>query len=163
MKRYIGISLALCLLIPGLAMAKDKLGLAGCGLGSLVFEGKPGPIQIVAATLNGTFGTQTFGITTGTSNCVEGGGEKAALDQTNFTKINFASLSNEAAIGSGEYIEAYAELFGCDDDVKGDFAAVLKLNHREIFAPKASADTVVEEVRHHLHGEPALVASCNRI
>ncbi|MEN0057326.1 MAG: DUF3015 family protein, partial [Bdellovibrio sp.] len=46
-------------------------GTAGCGLGSLVFGNEKGPVQIVAATLNGT-GVQTFGITTGTSNCGEG-------------------------------------------------------------------------------------------
>src|SRR4051812_1818938 len=43
-------------------------GVAGCGLGSIVFGPKPGMIQIVAATLNGT-GGQTFAITSGTSNC----------------------------------------------------------------------------------------------
>src|SRR6266702_267769 len=47
---------------------KGRYGDAGCGLGSLAFGDQQGPIQIVAATLNGT-GVQTFGITTGTSNC----------------------------------------------------------------------------------------------
>jgi len=42
-------------------------GMAGCGIGSIVFADKPGMIQIIAATLNGTAGSQTFGITSGTS------------------------------------------------------------------------------------------------
>src|SRR3954464_7446787 len=50
---------------------KSTYGTAGCGLGSLVFGDQKGAIQILAATTNTTFGTQTFGITTGTSNCVD--------------------------------------------------------------------------------------------
>ena len=50
------------------AMAADKYGTAGCGLGSLVFGNQKGIVQIFAATTNGLFGSQTFGITTGTSN-----------------------------------------------------------------------------------------------
>src|SRR3569832_2714255 len=44
-------------------------GSAGCGLGSIVFGSQPGFIQILAATTNGTFASQTFGITSGTSDC----------------------------------------------------------------------------------------------
>ncbi len=46
-------------------------GTAGCGLGSMAFGNQKGAIQILAATTNGLFGTQTFGITSGTSNCGE--------------------------------------------------------------------------------------------
>ena len=42
----------------------------GCGLGSLVFKGQKGPVpQVLAVTTNGSFGTQTFGITSNTSGC----------------------------------------------------------------------------------------------
>ena len=44
----------------------------GCGLGSMAFEGNDGLIsQVSAATTNGTSGNQTFGITSGTSNCTQ--------------------------------------------------------------------------------------------
>src|SRR5512138_978635 len=46
-------------------------GTAGCGLGSMAFGNQKGAIQILAATTNSLFGTQTFGITSGTSNCGE--------------------------------------------------------------------------------------------
>ena len=39
----------------------------GCGLGSMAFNKQPGIYQIMAATTNSLTGTQTFGITTGTS------------------------------------------------------------------------------------------------
>ena len=39
----------------------------GCGLGSMIMAGQSGPIfKVLGATTNGTFGNQTFGITTGT-------------------------------------------------------------------------------------------------
>ncbi len=53
----------------GAAMSEKGYGMAGCGLGSLAFGDDNGKIQIIAATTNGTSGTQTFGITSGTSNC----------------------------------------------------------------------------------------------
>src|SRR5215813_15499169 len=53
------------------AHGKSTYGTAGCGLGSMVFGDQKGAIQILAGTTNWLFGTQTFGITTGTSNCGE--------------------------------------------------------------------------------------------
>ena len=42
----------------------------GCGLGSMMFEGQDGLLsQTCAATFNGSFYSQLFGITTGTSKC----------------------------------------------------------------------------------------------
>lgn len=178
MKRFIVVSLSLCFSTPSYASAADtdkgasgkdtkfntgKYGVAGCGLGSLAFGNQKGPIQILAATLNGTFGNQTFGITTGTSNCVDGGGETAALDQVNFTKINYANLSNDASVGGGEFLDAYADLFGCDDIAKARFASVMKENHRAIFVSDASADSVVETVRDRLHEDVGLASQCHRI
>ncbi|HYG66757.1 MAG TPA: DUF3015 family protein, partial [Anaeromyxobacteraceae bacterium] len=70
------------LLVAGVASAAEtesairgtpgRYGAAGCGLGSMAFGNTPGAVQILASTTNGLFGTQTFGITTGTSNCGEG-------------------------------------------------------------------------------------------
>ena len=46
-----------------------QYGLAGCGIGALVFEDKTGKIQLVAATLNGISSHQTSALSSGTSNC----------------------------------------------------------------------------------------------
>ena len=49
----------------------------GCGLGTMVFAGQSGPIfKVLGATTNGTFGNQTFGITTGTQGCQTNGAIK---------------------------------------------------------------------------------------
>src|SRR5580658_9609667 len=63
---------------PAAASGGAKYGTAGCGLGSIVFGNKAGIVQIFAATTNGTFATQTFGITTGTSNCSDTSGGSAS-------------------------------------------------------------------------------------
>jgi hypothetical protein len=95
-------------------------GMAGCGLGSVVFGDKPGMIQIVAATLNAVSGNQTFGITFGTSNCGESG--KAAR-ANQFIEVNKVALENDLSRGAGESIVALSEVMGCKNP---DFTVQLK-------------------------------------
>ncbi len=63
----------------GALKGNGTYGVAGCGLGSMVFGNQEGGIQVIAATLNGT-GIQTFGITSGTSNCGRGLFAKAEVN-----------------------------------------------------------------------------------
>ncbi len=88
-------------------------GDAGCGLGSIIFGPKPGLIQVVSATFNHwTFGTQTFGITSGTSNCdIPHAGGQAAM----FIEVNKEIVMKDAARGSGETVDALASILGCRD------------------------------------------------
>lgn len=85
-------------------------GDAGCGLGSMVLGSDPGFTQVFAATTNGTFGSQTFGITSGTSNCSKG--SKAA---TEFIEANKTGLKNDAARGNGETLASLAEIYGINN------------------------------------------------
>src|SRR5713226_9340283 len=94
------------------AMAADKYGTAGCGLGSLVFGNQKGIVQIFAATTNGTFGSQTFGITTGTSNCADTGGMAGIKS---FTETNREALAKDMSRGQGETLKNLATLAGCTD------------------------------------------------
>ena len=103
-------------------------GDAGCGLGSIVFGAEQGFIQIIAATLNGT-GVQTFGITSGTSNC--GGLGGAAVATAAFVETNREVLAKDIARGSGETIEALSSLAGCNDNKK--VAAKLQSEYSSIF------------------------------
>ncbi len=86
-------------------------GMAGCGLGSIVFGQQPGLIQVVAATLNGT-GMQTVGITLGTSNCGDSG-KMARANQ--FIEVNKVALENDIARGSGEAIASLGISMGCQN------------------------------------------------
>ncbi|MEM6274562.1 MAG: DUF3015 family protein [Myxococcota bacterium] len=152
-------ALALCATVaPGSALAAGY-GTAGCGLGSLVFGDDPGIVQIFAATTNATFGTQTFGITTGTSNCVDGGG-LAAADKKAFVKMNYASLMRDAASGKGEYLSAFANILGCDAAVQGHFFQATQKNHSELFNTKADVDATLQSVDTMLSSDPTLAQSC---
>src|SRR5882672_4493787 len=67
-------------LVPTLVMARGNHPMAGCGLGYLLLSNKDNDkvTQVLGSTTNGTFGTQTFGISSGTSGCTEDGTVKVA-------------------------------------------------------------------------------------
>ena len=104
-------------------------GDAGCGLGSIVFGSEQGPVQVLAATTNGTFGSQTFGITSGTSNCADSGGGSASAKA--FIEANRESLSKDIARGQGETIANLSVLAGCADEAA--VGATLQQNFSTIF------------------------------
>ncbi|HEU4405079.1 MAG TPA: DUF3015 family protein [Polyangiaceae bacterium] len=106
-----------------------KYGTAGCGLGSILFGAKPGIVQIFAATTNATSATQTFGITSGTSNCVdaEGGANSAKA----FVETNREALAKDIARGSGETISSLSSLAGCGNDKA--VGAKLQKSYKKIF------------------------------
>lgn len=66
--------------------------MAGCGLGSLIIK-DDGMVQIFASTTNGT-GVQTFGITSGTSNCVAGQQDTSAEREV-FLDVNYVQLKKK--------------------------------------------------------------------
>lgn len=138
-------------------------GTAGCGLGSIVFGDSSGIVQIFAATTNGTSGTQTFGITSGTSNCVDGGGAQAALDQKAFMNVNYASVTRDAAKGEGEYLAAFATLLQCDAESRPAFYQLAQSQHAQIFATDATPDQALTNVKAAMVSHPTLKDHCTRL
>ena len=122
------IILVALMVVPQVSFAAGY-GSAGCGLGSMILGGQKGILQVFAATTNGTSGSQTFGITSGTSNC--GGGGKTA---TQFIEVNKTSLKNDIAKGDGETLAALSEIYGCEQPE--NFGQTLKTNYRKIFSAK---------------------------
>jgi len=136
-----------------------KYGVAGCGLGSLIFGTKPGVVQIVAATFNDISGNQTFGITTGTSNCGTG---IFKAEQVGFLDNNLASLKKESAQGHGDMVVAYATLLGCDTTSLSRFAQILQANHAAVFAG-STGEAVLESTAAMMVREPDLHGRCGKI
>jgi hypothetical protein len=127
-------------------------GAAGCGLGSLVFGNQPGAVQILAATTNGTFGSQTFGITTGTSNC---GGGLMAMGTKNFVEANREVLAKDISRGQGEAIGALTVINACQDSAK--VGAALQKNFSAIFPTEnATSDEVTRAILQTLHSDATL-------
>ncbi len=98
----------LCLLSPAAAFAAPY-GTAGCGLGSIVFGDKPGIVQVFAVTTNASFYSQTFGITSGTSNC----GASEEVSAKDFIETNREALAKDAARGAGETVVSLSTIAGC--------------------------------------------------
>ena len=116
-------------------------GSAGCGLGSLIFEPGTGFTQVFAATTNGLFGTQTFGITSGTSNCAGGSGGSASAKA--FVETNRVALAKDIARGQGETIEGLAKLAGCA--APAAVGSSLQRRFDQIFSNVAASDSEVSD------------------
>jgi Protein of unknown function (DUF3015) len=131
---------------------KGRYGDAGCGLGSMAFGDQQGAIQILAATTNSLFGTQTFGITTGTSNCSGlSGGQATRI----FIEANREALAKDISRGSGETIGTLTWLNGCTDSKS--VGATLQKNFSAIFpSENVSSDAVSEAVIKTLKDEKTL-------
>jgi hypothetical protein len=76
------------------------------------------------ATTNGTFGTQTFGISTHTSGCTNDGVIMAQHKATMFAEVTFDDLSQEMAQGGGEHLASLATLLGVPSDRQAEFFAL---------------------------------------
>ncbi|MBO7098096.1 MAG: DUF3015 family protein [Alphaproteobacteria bacterium] len=90
----------------------------GCGLGSMAWRGQSGVLpQVAAVTTNGTFGNQTFGISSGTSGCdpngrITGGTQKMVLS---FLENNMEQFAMDAAAGEGETLTTLAGIMHMDE------------------------------------------------
>ncbi|MBI3557224.1 MAG: DUF3015 family protein, partial [Deltaproteobacteria bacterium] len=119
-----GILALLCLLGMGsTALAGSD---AGCGLGSLIIKKNTVMSQTMASTTNGSFGSQFFGITSGTSNCNPSGFALVEKEQIFYTESNYQHLKVEMAKGEGENLLAFAQVLGCSDKAAPDFARMTK-------------------------------------
>jgi hypothetical protein len=131
-------------------------GDAGCGLGSMAFGNQPGAVQVLASTTNGFLGTQTFGITTGTSNCAPG---LFAAGTRSFVDANREMVAKDISRGQGESIGALTQINACGDSTA--VGAALQRNFAAIFPSEhASSDAVTGAILHVLHGDPSL--GCGR-
>jgi hypothetical protein len=158
MKKLIVTVAALAILPTTSVLAKPNN--VGCGLGSMVFEGKSGLApQILAATTNGTFGNQTFGITFGTLGCAKDGvvsmpvPHKIAL----FADQNLDKLAHDMAVGNGETLNSLAVLMEVEDQDKLAFFNATKTNFTKIF-PHENATTieVLQGLNNVMASEPRL-------
>lgn len=138
-------------------------GMAGCGLGAIVFGSDPGMIQVLAATTNATFYSQTFGITTGTSECTDGGALKAEVEQKVYAHNNFESLQSEMAKGEGEKLTSFAHLMGCSADSVSTFSSVTQQNYNTIFNETTTPEDMLKRVKEVASKDATLTQSCTRL
>lgn len=116
-------------------------GMAGCGLGALIFPNDNSKLQIVSSLLN-SWGMQTFAITSGTSNCVDSGSTASAM----YIAINQESLKKDIARGEGESLNGLSQILKCSNtNMLND---TLQQNYSMIFP---SNEVKSEEVNKNIH------------
>lgn len=118
----------------------------GCGWGAMVFEGQDGlGPNVLAATTNGTFGNQTFGLTTGTAGCDSTKPvTTSAADQ--FLDSNIEKVAKDMATGQGENLSTLASLIGItEESEKTHFYSVTQKNFGSIFSKSDSTSKEVLE------------------
>jgi hypothetical protein len=143
--------------------AHAQYGMAGCGLGSLLFgTDNTKLMQILAATTNGTFGSTTFGITSGTSNCVEGGVVKAQREQAAFAEVNFLDLKKNMAMGGGEFLASFSTLLGCEDAAKPAFFKMTQTKYESILPSESTTPMgMLSSLKLQMKADPTLAKSCS--
>lgn len=121
----------------------------GCGVGTILFKGQSGVVpQVVAVTTNGTFGNQTFGISSGTLGCTQDGVIEPPAEVRMLMLSNLDNLARDVARGEGETLGALAHLMAITEADQPHFFATLKLNFGRIFpSPNVTADEVFVAMR----------------
>lgn len=162
MRRYSLIAAAASLFLLPVSVFAAGYGAAGCGLGSMVLGSKPGIHQVFAATTNGTFGSQTLGITFGTSNCGDHGLIKISKEREVFAQENYTSLVKEMAQGKGENLSTLASLYQCPAAKHQEFGAMVQEKFDALVTSDQTTSTeLLSQLEDQLTSHPTLASSCN--
>lgn len=161
MKRMVCVSIGLmmlsCQAITALAANPDTG--PGCGLGKLAwgdFKGqKQIAPQVMMATTNGTFGSQTFGISFGTSGCTNDGIIMRTELVNAFASATFDNLQQEMAQGQGEHLTSLATLLGVPVEYQTEFFVLAQQNYRTS-AGNVSPAEMVASLHQSIAGHPIL-------
>jgi len=121
------------LIAGALLMGASTLAFAqpGCGVGAMIWKGQSGIApHVLAATTNGTFGNQTFGMTTGTLGCQT---NQAVQSMAMYMETNIDKVARDMSRGSGENLDTLAVLLGVDEADRDAFRNALQDNFATIF------------------------------
>ncbi|MBL3555612.1 MULTISPECIES: DUF3015 domain-containing protein [Marinobacter] len=130
------------LIAGALLMGASTLAFAqpGCGVGAMIWKGQSGIApHVLAATTNGTFGNQTFGMTTGTLGCQT---NQSVQSMAMYMESNIDKVARDMSRGSGENLDTLAVLLGVDETDRDAFRNALQDNFATIFP---SSDTTSGE------------------
>ena len=157
--KYICLVVGICL-YSFAASAKTPYGMAGCGLGSVLMGSEGG--QLSASTTNGSSFNQTFGITSGSSNCLETSKAAALNAQQEFMYNNYGLLAKEIAQGDGEALRAFANTFGCSKEIYSNFATKMQGSYSKIFSAPGSM-AALSVVQGEIRDNTQLSQSCSLV
>jgi hypothetical protein len=168
MKKVLILSVAVLFgMQAGLALAANPDTGPGCGLGKLAWGDYKGQKeiapQVLMATTNGTFGSTTFGISTGTSGCTNDGKVMGDSKTIMFAEMNFENLSQEMAQGQGEHLASLATLMGVPAEQHSAFFAMTQERYTSLVkAGEASPVAMVKAINDAIAGHPVLAQVSTR-
>lgn len=147
--------------VTGVAFSAHPDNGPGCGLGKLAWSSYPGQqsigAQVFQATTNGTFGAQTFGISSGTSGCTNDGTIFASEKVNVFASINFDDISQEMAQGHGEHLTSLATLMDIPAEQHEIFFSMAQEKYTTLIqAGEASPKAVVKAIYAAIGDHPVL-------
>lgn len=149
MKKLLIMVAALSLVVAGSAFAAGNTN-TGCGLGTVIFQdvqNQSTVVQVVAATINGSSGNQTFGISSGTSECAQPKNIVRNERLNEFVQANMDELARDISAGKGETLSTVAELMGVPSAQREAFNATLQSHFHQIFpAPGVEFAHVVDMI-----------------
>jgi hypothetical protein len=160
MKKFAAVGVMATLLLPSLALATGNHPMAGCGLGYLLLSNQDNKkiTQILGATTNGTFGTQTFGISSGTSGCTEDGAVKVARATEVYAEVNLDSLRREMAAGQGEYVNTFASMLGANEATRPQMVRFFQSEYQNLFPnAQTTSSEMLQSVAQKLSQHPELL------
>ncbi|EKO3678029.1 DUF3015 family protein, partial [Vibrio metschnikovii] len=131
MKKLFAVAALVALPFSNAVMADSDIG---CGVGTMIFDGKEGKVfKVLGATTNGTSGNQTFGITFGTLGCDGTGTINSAQKLALFIDGNLDNLARDIARGEGETLATLSEVWGIQASDKAAFNQLAKENFANVF------------------------------
>jgi len=135
----------------------------GCGLGKLAWADyehqKDIAPQVMMATTNGTFGSNTFGISSGTSGCTNDGKVMTQHQAMMFAEVNFESLAQDMAQGKGEHLASLATLLGVPSEYQPTFFAMTQEKYTKLIqSGEASPVAMLAALHEAMAGQPVLAA-----
>ncbi|WP_148864163.1 DUF3015 domain-containing protein [Marinobacter fonticola] len=112
----------------------------GCGVGAMIWKGQSGIApHVLAATTNGTFGNQTFGMTTGTLGCNT---NESVKSMAMYMDSNIDKIARDMSRGEGENLDTLAVLLNVEQNDRAAFRQLLQDNFATVFP---SSDTTSDE------------------
>ena len=163
MKKIVMLAVAAAFAVQGglaLAAGTPDTG-PGCGLGKVMWQNYPNAktkgSQILMATTNGSFGSQTFGMSTGTLGCTDDGRVWAEQKVTMFAELNSDALAQEMAQGRGEHLASMATLLGVPQQHHSTFFGMAQTQYTSLAqAGDLSAGAMVKALNEGIAANPAL-------
>ncbi len=118
----------------------------GCGLGSMLIENQSTVLaQVVAVTINGISGNQTFGITSGSVGCTKPARLVLNDQAQKFVADNMDALAIDVAAGEGESLDTFLSLIKVED--KHLASQKLKSNFSKIYSSSdVSSAQVIDNI-----------------